>query len=397
MCKGYKAIDADAHIQEPHDLWSEFIEPAFYDRRPLMEEKQPGERRAPFAPCELFPNGTRTNRTGQGAGQGGRGKVFVSTSDFMPTKYGKAWDAGFSPESRVDDMERLGWDKQVMIDNFPAPLRTIDEGADQALLWACARAYNNWSKAFADTDASRLKVSGVVPNQHDIEGLLIETRRCVEELGAVTMATPIPTKGKAWHHPEYDAYGALAEELDFPMSFHGVMSGHPHVGTRYKPRHLVSGQEVALEHALGFAMENMVSMGHLIFLGILERFPKMRVSFLEGNAGWLPFWLGRLDDHCLRNSRPGMWFASAALPLKPSEYFLRQGFVAGDPDEFGLKGAVMLVGEDNIVWNTDYSHPDAPAPDKAVPEFLAQDIPDSAKKKILWDNALRLYGQRILA
>ena len=56
----------------------------------------------------------------------------------------------------------------------------------------------------------------------------------------------------------------------------------------------------------------------------------------------------------------------------------------------------MLVGEDNIVWNTDYSHPDAPDPDDAVPALLAQDIPESAMRKILWDNSVRLYGQRLL-
>ena len=140
----------------------------------------------------------------------------------------------------------------------------------------------------------------------------------------------------------------------------------------------------------------MISLGHMIFLGLLEKFPKMRISLLEGNAGWLPFWLGRLDDHCLRNKRQGMWFDSEGLPLKPSEYFKRQGFVACDPDEFGLKGTVMLVGEDNVVWNTDYSHPDAPDPDKAIPDFLEQDIAESAKRKILWDNAARLYGDRIL-
>ena len=57
----------------------------------------------------------------------------------------------------------------------------------------------------------------------------------------------------------------------------------------------------------------------------------------------------------------------------------------------------MLVGEDNIVWNTDYSHPDAPDPDKAVPFLLDQDIPESAKRKILWDNSVRLYGERLIA
>ena len=101
----------------------------------------------------------------------------------------------------------------------------------------------------------------------------------------------------------------------------------------------------------------------------------MRCGFLEGNAGWLPFWLGRLDDHCIRDKRQGMWFDSDALKLTPSEYFKRQGFVACDGDEFGLKGTVTLVGEDYVVWNTDYPHDDAPDPDRAVTDLLSQDSP----------------------
>ena len=338
MYKGYKVIDADAHIHEPHDLWSDYMEAEYYDRRPLVPPREEGKRHSSskqYLPCELFPEGSISRGTVQGAGQK---RQVIRGTEFMGEKYGDAWYAEFSAESRVVDMDRYGWDKQVMIDNFPTPMRLIFEGADQGLLWACARAYNNWSYDFAQADPTKLKVSGVLPNQHDIEGLIIETRRLIEKLGAVTVAVPTPDKGKAWHDPEYDAFWALAEELDFPMSFHGVNSGDPHVGTRYKPRHLVSGQEVALEHALGFSVENMISLGHMIFLGILEKFPKMRISLLEGNAGWLPFWLGRLDDHCLRNKRQGMWFDSEGLPLTPSEYFKRQAFVACDPDEFGLKG-----------------------------------------------------------
>ena len=403
MYNDYKVCDADAHIYEPHDLWSDFIDRDFYDRRPLVPPREPGQRGArsnAFLPCELFPNGMQGRGIAKQQDSARRkelGTGMLLRDNYMRDKYGQAYEEEFTVESRLRDMDRLGWDKMVLVDNFPAPMRGIHEGADQALLWACARAYNDWSHAFAQTDPSRLKMVGVVPNQHDPEGLVAETRRVVEKLGGVTMATPIPAKGKAWHHPDYDGYWALAEELDFPMSFHGVMSGLPHVASRYQPRSRVTGPEIALDHAAGFAFENMVSMGHVIFLGILEKFPKMRASFLEGNAGWLPFWLGRLDDHCDRNRRQGMWFDAQALPLKPSEYFLRQGFVACDPDEFGLKGVVMLVGEDNIVWNTDYSHPDAPDPDKAVPFLLDQDIPESAKRKILWDNSVRLYGERLIA
>ena len=71
--------------------------------------------------------------------------------------------------------------------------------------------------------------------------------------------------------------------------------------------------------------------------------------------------------------------------------------MACDGDEFGLKASVLLVGEDYIVWNTDYPHDDAPDPDRAVESLLEQDIPESSKRKILWDNSVKLYGDRILA
>ena len=395
MYKDFRVIDADAHITEPHDLWSEYIEQEYYERRPIVgpvEESRPGASRS-FSVCEIFPEGNRANTSLQGAGL--HRKVAVDLDDFMPTKYGQAYAAGFTPESRILDLNRLGWDKQVCIDNAPPPLR-VNGDRDQGLMWACARAYNNYSRDFCDADPVRIKMVGVLPHQHDVEGLVIETRRAVGELGAVTVTMPRAGKERPWHDPAYDPFWALAEELDFPVSFHGVMSSDPHTGSRYQPRHQVSGPEVALEHAIGFPFENMISLGHLIFLGVLERFPKLRVSFLEGNAGWLPFWLGRLDDHGLRSRRQGMWYDMEPLPLRPSEYFYRQGFVACDPDEFHLKGVVDALGDDNIVWNTDYSHPDAPDPDRALPDFMDQPISADSKRKILWDNAVRLYGRRIL-
>jgi predicted TIM-barrel fold metal-dependent hydrolase len=377
-------------MQEPYDLWSEFMEPEFYDRRPLVNDYE-NKQFFHYSPCEIYPEGT-----GRGGRGGDRGRRPPKVTQRNREKFGDAYEATWSAESRLKDMDRYGWDKMVLIPGTGAgPIRA--EGKDQDLIWAVTRAYNNWSLDFASADPSRLKMVIATPNQHDIEGLIIETRRIIEKLGAVTVAVPTPARGKAWHDPEYDGFWALAEELDFPMSFHGVNSGDPHVGTRYKPRHLVSGQEVALEHALGFSVENMISLGHMIFLGLLEKFPKMRISLLEGNAGWLPFWLGRLNDHGMREKRQGMWYDMEEMPLKPSEYFLRQGFVACDPDEFHLKGVVDALGDDNIVWNTDYSHPDAPDPEKALPDFIAQPIEDDSKRKILWDNAVRLYGTRILA
>jgi predicted TIM-barrel fold metal-dependent hydrolase len=84
------------------------------------------------------------------------------------------------------------------------------------------------------------------------------------------------------------------------------------------------------------------------------------------------------------------------LSMLPSEYFMRQCTVACDSDETALKYTVDYLKGDCIVWNTDYPHLDGIEPAKALPEFDAQPIPDEAKRKILWDNAVKLYGQRVV-
>jgi predicted TIM-barrel fold metal-dependent hydrolase len=75
---------------------------------------------------------------------------------------------------------------------------------------------------------------------------------------------------------------------------------------------------------------------------------------------------------------------------------MRQCIIACDSDERALKYVVDYLQGENIVWNTDYPHPDAIEPSKALPELEAQPIPDEARRKILWDNAVKLFGPRIL-
>jgi predicted TIM-barrel fold metal-dependent hydrolase len=138
----------------------------------------------------------------------------------------------------------------------------------------------------------------------------------------------------------------------------------------------------------------MATLGHFIFTGILERFPKLRLAILESNAGWLPFWLGRMDVHS--HGRYSIMGKPKNISMLPSEYFIRQCAASCDSDESALAYAVDRLKGDCIVWNTDYPHLDGIEPAKALPEFYAQPIADEAKRKILWDNAVRLYGQRLV-
>jgi predicted TIM-barrel fold metal-dependent hydrolase len=121
--------------------------------------------------------------------------------------------------------------------------------------------------------------------------------------------------------------------------------------------------------------------------GVLERFPKLKVAFLEGNCSWLPWLLYRIDEYW------EMQGALADIPLrqKPSEYFKQQCYISVDVDEALVKNVVDYMGDDNIVISTDYPHIDCRWP-HALDEFLSIPIPEQSKKKILWDNCARLYG-----
>ena len=121
--------------------------------------------------------------------------------------------------------------------------------------------------------------------------------------------------------------------------------------------------------------------------GVLERFPDLRVGFLEGNCGWLPWWLARLDDQWKKYGGG----EEIKLSAKPSEYFKRQCFIGTDVDEELLAVTIDKVGDDNIVMSVDYPHADGPFPN-GIKEFL--ELPGvglDSKQKIMWKNCLRLY------
>ena len=135
-------------------------------------------------------------------------------------------------------------------------------------------------------------------------------------------------------------------------------------------------------------MELILAVSAFCAGGVLERFPKLRVAFLEGNCSWLPWLMYRLDEYCELQG------AMAEIPLrkKPSEYFREQCFISADVDEGLVVNVIDYLGDDNIVFSTDYPHIDSRWPE-AVSTFTS--LPGLRKEsleKILWSNCARLYG-----
>jgi predicted TIM-barrel fold metal-dependent hydrolase len=379
-----RVIDADAHMHEPEDLWARYVEPAYRDRVPkvrfmdgIFMVYEPDGKIIPEGQAPTIPP--------------------PSVSAGLEEKYGDAFRQWWSPEIRVKDMDKYGWQIQVLLPTgnngnfaFRAALKDVEVGA------AMCRAYNNWCHDYCSYDSSRLKFVAVLPGS-DPDEMVKEAKRSVEDLGAVSVRNPLLPEGRWLHESDYDPLWQLACDLDFPISVHGEYRQRrfqPFSSVKTEGREDIELSMKGLDHALGFLCDNMATLGHFIFSGLLDRFPELRLGILESNAGWLPFWLGRMDDHS--HGRNSVMGNAQMLKMLPSEYFLRQCFISCDSDERTLDYAVNYLDGENIVWNTDYPHPDAMDPEKALPDFEAQPIPDAAKEKILWDNAVKLFGPRLL-
>ena len=154
MIHGFKVIDADAHMQEPSDLWDNYVESEFYERRPKVEAV---EHRVyyRYAESELFPASGLPTSVWKKRPK----KMF----ERMPEKYGQAYENWWTAESRLVDMEKYGWDKMVCIPGIgSAPLS--QQGRDPDLMWALTRAYHNWAHDFCSADPNKAQDGGGPPH-----------------------------------------------------------------------------------------------------------------------------------------------------------------------------------------------------------------------------------------
>ena len=213
----------------------------------------------------------------------------------------------------------------------------------------------------------------------------------ITELGHIGLCVhPEPIHGHVIHDPYFDPLWATAQEMDVPICFHPTAGANqPNIGSRFlkvEPRFLWG--------ALIQPIEDLLALASFCGGGVLEKFPRLRVAFLEGNCAWLPWLLYRLDERCehARDSNYAGVGSSSRLTMLPSEYFKRQGFVSVDPDEYLAADVIKHVGDDNLVFSTDWPHGDARYPEATDTLLSMPGISDESKRKIFWDNTARLYN-----
>jgi predicted TIM-barrel fold metal-dependent hydrolase len=256
------------------------------------------------------------------------------------------------------------------------------EGMDPALGCAIARAYSRWVATFSAESGGRIVGAAPIP-LHDVDRAIVELHHAYSELGLRAFWTrPNPVGGRMLGDARFEPFFAAIDELGVPLSFHeGSGSRMQNIGSE---RFTQTWFE---QHACVHPMEQQLLLSSLIVQGVFERHPGLEVAFMECGTAWAPWWLHRLDEHAELVG----WKDAPHLSCQPSEYFRRQCFVSAEPDEELLYQVIDVLGDKNILFATDFPHPDAKFP-HAVKRFL--DLPkvdQQAKQTIMWENALGFY------
>ncbi|MGO9875521.1 MAG: amidohydrolase family protein [Acidimicrobiia bacterium] len=311
------------------------------------------------------------------------GKLGTPGSDMAdlarsPT-YDEAQPGGFDPDVRLIDMDLEGIDTAVL---YPSLGLNFWSVLDTEAATSLARAYNDWLAQYCAADPRRLYGAAMVPWQ-STDAAIAELRRAHDELGfRVAFLRPNPCLGRTITHPTHERFWDAAEELDVTIGIHeGSSNTIETLGTDRKPFNPL------VLHAMSHAFEQMAASAQLITQGVMERHPSLRFVFLEAGGGWAPYWLWRLDEQVA-----GFGGYCPDMKLAPSEYFARQCWISFEIDEPTLPALAPFIGNDRIVWGSDYPHHDSTFPGAVAKlrDTLAS-LTMPVQERILGANALECY------
>ncbi len=300
-------------------------------------------------------------------------------SDGMDTSMGGLLGGleGNDIPTRLKDMDREGIDVSML---FPTSSFAVNSLIERDYAIAYARAYNDFV-AEVCRQSPRLKAVALLPFQ-DPAAAVREANRAVGELGLVAIA--VATQGMKEHlgsqtfWPIYDEI----ERLNIPLCVHNRRQG-PAGEKRF--------DSFLFMHTIGRPVETFIQFAGLIYGGVAERFAKLRVAFLECGVGWIPYWMERMDEEWEKRGK----IEAPLCKRKPSEYVKHgQWFFAMEPEEETLPYVIERIGDDKILFASDYPHWDGIFPRVVSTIRGRKDISESSKTRVLGENAKRFCGWR---
>jgi predicted TIM-barrel fold metal-dependent hydrolase len=377
-------VDADSHWSEPADLFTKRAPAAFKDRVPRVEDVD-GEAMWVFDGHPLGRYSAAGVIGRDGSKESAQKALFEWEHDMIHV-------GAYDPKVRLGVLDECGIDAQII---FPSTIglggQDLGSVDDEALCRLAVEIYNDGMAEIQAESNNRLLPLPLMP-AWDIASCVAEARR-VAALGArgINMTSDPQDLGapdlanRAW-----DPFWEACTELQLPVHFHigASVTGMTFYG-KYPWDSHPDNTKLAIGGTLLF-IGNARVVTNLILSGMFDRHPDLKMVSVESGVGWIPFILETLDYEMAENAPREL----AELKKPPSEYFRSNLYATFwfEKNRNKLPELVEAVGEDNILFETDFPHPTCmyPKPLEAVAEKMATLSPE-AQRKILGENARKLY------
>jgi len=379
-----KVVDADTHMTERHDLWTSRAPAKYKDRVPRVE-------RIDGATQWVVERDVVLGRAGAGGVvdvDGHKGRSFEGLYEW---ELEQGHRAGWDLDARMELLDEIGIWAQIV---FPGVVglggqNLGDLVTDVALRNLCLEIFNDANAETQSASGNRLLPMAILP-AWDIDACVREVERAKslglrgvnltsdpQDLGSPDLAN------RAWD-PVWEACAGL----EMPVHFHiGASLTTMNFFGNYPWESHDDDTKLAIGGALLF-IGNARVVVNMICSGMFDRYPALKIVSVESGMGWVPFILEALDYEMDENAPA----AKARMKLLPSEYFKQNIYATTWFEHRNLASLIDAVGEDNLMFETDFPHPTClyPAPLKTA-EANLRDLSTEVQRKILGENAAQLY------
>ena len=361
-------ISSDSHVIEIPDLWEKGLPLSLRERAPKAyfdEKRDAWMFGSPEVQAQavggLFMAGQRPDQV----------------ESFRRAGFSVARPGGWDPIERIKDMKADGVSAEVLYPSLGLGLYCVE---DPALQEALFQAYNDWVIDYCAKVPDRLYAIALL-SMFDVDHAIAEMERCKKRGIVGTMIWQVPHPKLPFSDSHYERFWAASQELELPVHLH-ILTGFGGSMKR-QTSHGVSRFRIGVNQT----REIEDALFEIIFTGVLERYPKLKVVSVENEIGWIPFWLGQCDKAFKRHRHSEM----LSIDKLPSEYFQRQVYATFFNDQVGGK-LFSWWGVDNCMWSNDYPHQNSTWPNSR--EVINRDmghLPAADREKLLNTNVRKLY------
>lgn len=371
-------VDADAHVNPPHDMWMDYLPASLREHAPRIEHGEDAD-------YVIFEGNRR--KVNLINAQGGR-----KGTDFkMEGRISDARSGGWMPNARLEDMDQDGVDAAVLFGG--GPLGT----ANQELYLASFDAYNQWLADFCNYAPTRFAGVGYVPMRDPSIAADMVKRFAKMGLKAVNIpAFPMSPAAslnagdaqmkaltgdinseRTYSDPEFDIFWKTCCDLNMPVTIH--LGGR---AVRFtQPKFFLSDLLMSK-----FGMGEPIAL--MIYGGVFDRFPDLKLASIESGVGWFAFAANYMDETWLKQRH----WTKSTIKHEPSYYMAQNIYGSFIHDRAGIMMR-NFPGAGNIMWSSDYPHSETTYPhSQEVIVKLFEGVPEDDKQMILCGRARKLFN-----